>query len=254
MNLKAIVSLLLVVAALAFITCSSKSDNGTQPSTTPTTPTFSDSNVSYLYQHRTAGDTIDSTGSYFVRDDTTFWVSVDGATRDTVKAVVTVSHDTARVPDILIPPSTVPLTLTGVLANGSGTTFAGSVWRVTSLSGQYGNSALNVEPPAGTAMYLYFDSSNHKVYSLETADASTNLQKALILQCPRAFFGEYMIYLGYIMDAARSDCDTMWVKWVKTAGSLQMDSGYVVANPATQVLDVYQLPNHTKLPISLPLD
>jgi len=222
----------LPVAALVMMVliyaCSKK--DSPNPTAASPGPQFSDTNITYLFSQKSANDTIDSTGTYYTHLDTTFWVRDSAGIKDTVSALITVTGDTARVGNAMIPPLTVPLTISGILVKGAGGTFEGSVWKVSSVSTP--SVPLAAAPAPGTSMFLYFKPASHKVYVLDNNKALNKLGAELILKCPVAFYSPVIALMGYTINTAKSDCDTIWA-------SNGLLSGYIVGNTDSLTLDIY---------------
>ncbi|MFH0919083.1 MAG: hypothetical protein V1913_01865 [Fibrobacterota bacterium] len=246
--------LLTLVLTVLFFACSGKNpspagDNNPTGAPGNTGPTFSDSGVSYLYQHRgSASDSIDSTGTYFKRNDTLFWVMrSDTANPDTIPEVVTVTGDTAVATGIFSSAYPMRVIITGVLVNGNGGLFEGSVWKVVKIGSYYGDVPL----VTGTSMYIYFDSTNHKVYTLDNNDAYDKLVKSLLLTCPLDFAGAMITStMPVVIDSLRSSCDTLFA-----TGTAPVVNYYAVSNFDSLSIDVYMEANDmflTRIPVALP--
>jgi hypothetical protein len=199
---------------------------------------ITDTNVVFMYNQMSAGDTIDSTGTYRDSSGAIYWTMLDSLGRQSiVPAVITVSHDTASVTGTVVPGMPLPLTIVGVLAYGPGGAFAGSVWKVTSVSTTANGAPISVSPAPGTAMFLYFKSAGGKVFVLDHNQASSKLMTAIILACPLAF-ASIATSQGFVVDTAKSDCDTLWGKIPNPLGSGTID-GFILGNKDSLTLDLY---------------
>src|SRR3989339_73621 len=141
MKFTVIFAVLALTAGFVFVACQDKSANPPPAQNNNTTPSNPDS---FLLLQMTPGDSIDSSGTYYVSNDTTCWVMEDTAGNlDTVGVVIHVSGNTGRVTGVSFPGVTNTLDIKGVLACGPGGTFEGSVWSAESVSTVYNGLPLS---------------------------------------------------------------------------------------------------------------
>ncbi|MBL8028795.1 MAG: hypothetical protein JNL74_20390 [Fibrobacteres bacterium] len=228
----------ILACSLSFVifSCQNDSKNTTQPGNTNNSE--SDPSLAYMIAHQSATDSIDSTGTYFKRGDTIQWViKIDSVTFDTMPLVVNLRGDTAEMKGIEYSDFPTLVTITGTRIVGSSTLFEGSLWRAASVKTTSTAGEITAQIPNNNPIYLYFCTTNNKVYSLSSEDATEELVATLILQCPYAMFGaELATGMGVTIDTVKSSCDTLFAKKGTPPFVL---SYYAVSNFDSLTLDVY---------------
>jgi hypothetical protein len=220
----------------------------------PTIPTDTnnqtgDQNLAYLKLQCSESDSIDSTGTYYKFGDSIYWVmEIDSSKFDTLPLLVAVNNDTASLNGITYSDFPMPVDIKGLKVKGTTTTFEGSVWKAKSISTLSTSGIITIETPSGADLYLYFCTTNNKVYSLERGDALNILAATLILECPYALFAPQLeTSMGLTIDNVRSNCDTTFATQTTQAGVINL---FAVSNFDSLSIDIYTSVYGVAVPIT----